>query len=1164
MPKFVPRVRKQKALLNAKQQNGGSNSNNADTNADEILPDVLAERQKEKQKMKAAIKAEQPQMSSKKKKRLDKYIDKKLRKEENLDLIKTLADTKVDTALLQSSRSLGVTKASKREVFKKALAETKAGINVEKNQNILLESRPRKKAELTIADDNIGDESSGDRDFKPTPALKVAQGSGLKRPLELGPGGNPILTRRKRRKVESVIFDTDAKNGEESWEGFSEAAWEESPPSASDSETFTDSETGDNRRDTSSASESETFTNREIYDDRRNKSSAFKIWATGQVNEAVGFTPSSAITDNLTSNGNFKSASADYRPPSPDIEPLPPELALESKNVDRKAFGITVDRTDTVQSARLQLPIAGEEQRIMEAVHNHPTVIICGETGSGKTTQVPQFLYEAGFGHMESPNPGLIGVTQPRRVAAVSMANRVATELAGTHAEKVAYQVRYDTSVSKDTAIKFMTDGILLREIASDFPLSKYSAIIIDEAHERSLNTDILIGLLSRIVDLRATMSKEQTNIKSLKLIIMSATLRTQDFLGNKVLFRSGQLPLIQVEGRQHSVTMHFARRTQSDYAQQAFEKICKGHNLLPPGGILVFLTAQDEIVALIQRLKERFEPTKYGNMVMIDQDDYESASDSDAKEFEVDELAPSNKTPNIHVLPLYAQLDAQSQLRVFEPPPNGSRLIVVATNVAETSITIPGIRYVFDCGRSKEKTYDSVSGVQSFEVGWISKAAASQRAGRAGRIGPGHCYRLYSSAVYERDFEEHTEPEILRMPLDGVVLQLKNMELHNVVNFPFPTPPDRTALAKAERLLKYLGALSGDGRITSPGRNLTKFPVSTRYAKILDIGQGYESMAFTILLVAAVATPNLFIPEHLLGLNESVDGEPYSIENRAEEEARLQRKIAYNRAHYHCSKYSSKSDGLKAFVALQGYMKAKDKEQYCRDTYVSLKSAREASSLADQLTSIIRKIAPLALSTSSSGLSSLSDDQIAALQRFVAAGFIDQLAILASEAPSLPYLGRNPKRAIDVPYLPLFPISTDKRTAGSDIRDIAVYIHPSSILAKLSTREMPKYIVYSHLQRAQPQTIEASRKPKTRMHALTITTEKVIFAWAQGTPLLEYGKPLSILEEKVSAKGKTRTCIVQPSLVGEKGTMAWPLPARKVDQVRNSRGEWIVEKTYS
>lgn len=1114
-----------------------------------------------------------------------------MRKEENLDLIKKLANAKVDTSLLRSSRSLGG-KPVKREILSQALKESEAGVNVEKNRELLFEDQ-----------DDESDGSEATEDLQPTvtrlsnfeaPA-KPECGSGLKRPLENGVDGNPVIRKRRRlnkaKPLSTAAIDLP-------WEGFSsdddsDASSHSLPSPTTSLEAQTDLKekpsTDSDELPRTSDSEADEESENADYDpeERKERSSAFKAWATSQVNEALGFKPTA---DSFTTVKNGPPVEhPNHIPRAPEQDPLPPELEVRSGAPERKSYSVKVERPPDVQEARLGLPVVGEEQKIMEAIYNNPTVVIWGATGSGKTTQVPQFLYEAGFGSPNSPNPGMIGVTQPRRVAAVSMAKRVGNELGGV-GEKVSYQIRFDSSVSSKTAIKFMTDGILIREIANDFALLKYSIIIIDEAHERSANTDILIGMVSRIVDLRATMSKENKQVKPLKLVIMSATLRITDFLENPNLFRNGTPPLIQAEGRQYPVITHFGRRTQRDYLEEAFEKVCKGHRKLPPGGILVFLTGQNEITALAKRLNEALanspggQSHSHGHKVRISpseapletedvelgndaagyddfEDDEESHGDSfdneDDQDFEIEDSTPASS--NVHILPLYSQLQTKDQLRVFEPPPESSRMIVLATNVAETSLTIPGIRYVFDCGRAKEKNYDRLTGVQSFEVGWISKASASQRAGRAGRTGPGHCYRLYSSAVYERDFEEHAEPEILRMPVEGVVLQLKSMDLQHVVNFPFPTPPDRQSLVKAEKLLTYLGAVSIEGKITSIGRELSNYPLSPRFSKMLTIGHQHGCMPFTIALVAALASLELFIPENQLNLSSPTQPDFYTIEDRLAEEARIQLKSGYNHAHHLLSGHSSTSDALKGLTALCAYAHAASKDDFCRAMFLSPKALSEASNLCSQLMNIVRNNSPTLLATNASvRLPSPSKTQIAALQQFTAAAFIDQIAILASVSPSPPDLPRKPTRAIDVPYLPLFPINT-KRRADTDIIDIAVFIHPSSVLAHLATKDLPTYIIYSHLQRGTAATIEGAKKPRTRMHALTAVTAKQIAGLAKGTPLLVYGKPIGKIEE---ADSKTRTCWVIPSLVGEKGSMGWPLPAQKVIQKKKvGSGDWIVEK---
>ncbi|KAJ2772323.1 putative ATP-dependent RNA helicase DHR1, partial [Coemansia nantahalensis] len=276
----------------------------------------------------------------------------------------------------------------------------------------------------------------------------------------------------------------------------------------------------------------------------------------------------------------------------------------------KKAYYVHVERPEHIQCQRMALPVYTEEQQIMEAITESPVVVLSGETGSGKTTQVPQFLFEAGYGDPSSPNPGLIGITQPRRVAAVSMAHRVAEEL-GNFGRTVAHQVRFDTTVSADTRVKFMTEGVLLRELATDLLLTKYSVIIADEAHERSLNTDILLGVLSRVVRLRQKLALESPDKhRPLKLVIMSATLRVDDFVRNSRLFRTPP-PVLSVQARQHPVRVHFNRRTPApgQHVHDAIQKAAKIHTRLPDGGILIFLTGQAEITYACKRLREMFSP---------------------------------------------------------------------------------------------------------------------------------------------------------------------------------------------------------------------------------------------------------------------------------------------------------------------------------------------------------------------------------------------------------------------------------------------------------------------------------------------------------------------------------------------------------------------------
>ncbi|KAH8098808.1 ATP-dependent RNA helicase [Aureococcus anophagefferens] len=428
------------------------------------------------------------------------------------------------------------------------------------------------------------------------------------------------------------------------------------------------------------------------------------------------------------------------------------------------------------------------EQELVDAVSRNDVVVVCGATGSGKSTQLPQFLYEAGL-----TATGLrIAVTQPRRVAAVTTCERVAHELGApdpktTPDALVGYRTRYDAGgVGPSTRLLFETDGVLLNECKRDLLLRDYAAVILDEAHERSLNTDVLLGLLSRAVPLRrahydeATAAGDADALPPLKLVVMSATLRVDDFLDNAALWGAGPRPeLVSVEARQHPVTTHFAKVTElDDYAGAALAKTRAIHEKLPDGAVLVFLTGKREI----------------------------------------DEFVDALRGPGLHVVPLHAQMSLADQRAAFAEPPPGCRKVVAATNVAETSLTIPGVTYVVDSGRAKRKVVlDAASGAVAFRVGWISRAAADQRAGRAGREGPGHCYRLYSSALFAETFDAFEAPEVARLPLLDVVLAAKDLGVADVGSFPSSRPPP-AELAAAGRALERLGCVGANGALSPLG----------------------------------------------------------------------------------------------------------------------------------------------------------------------------------------------------------------------------------------------------------------------------------------------------------------------------------------------------------
>ncbi|KAI1104288.1 P-loop containing nucleoside triphosphate hydrolase protein [Jackrogersella minutella] len=1216
MPKFVPRQRKHKVIAREKAQQNDTEERSAapaqlDSNALEIFPDVQKEaRESKRAQLREELKG-QVKVSGKKAKRLEKYIDNKLKKDENRVLLAELAKNKIDTSLFSSTRTLGQGKETKRQALSRTLKERQAGVS-QGDEDLLFEARN------TFASDESGDDddahptagrftgrkngllqssTSVTNGFGPSntsnaPLEKpaAAVGSGLKRLLELDDEGRPVIQKRQKRGgVKSKISmkqqlltpeadpdgseeqDEDGTSDDDEWNGFSsdDSAHKSANSGGSSEESEDDSEDQESGSDEESSEDDGDLGGKE-------RSSAFKAWAHEQRNEALGYEP-------VDSNNSVLNITVpkDFQPRPLEQDPLPQEL-LPTKDTGRKAFSVPVKRTPEIQEARLQLPVVAEEQKIMEAIHNNNVIVICGATGSGKTTQVPQFLFEAGYGSPNSPTPGMIGVTQPRKVAAVSMSKRIGQEL-GDRSHAVAYQIRFEGTVDENTAVKFMTDGVLLREVANDIALRKYSAIVIDEAHERSVNTDILIGMLSRVVKLREEMSHENPELAPLKLIIMSATLRVDDFIKNKTLFPIPP-PVLDVEGRQHSVTMHFSKQTRHDYVDEAFNKIIRGHRKLPPGSFLVFLTGHDEIQRLSKKLKLatgalnsipypkvrisandaplEVEDIDFGDTTETAYDDGLPFMDDEEEEAEDDaEFSISEEVGTgplkMHILPLYSLLPTREQMRVFDDPPEGSRAIILATNVAETSLTIPGIRYVFDSGRSKERKYNRETGVQSYEVGWISKASANQRAGRAGRTGPGHCYRLYSSAVFERDFQQFAEPELLRMPIEGVVLQLKAMRLQHVVNFPFPTPPERQSLAKAEKLLKYLSAITESGQATQIGSTMAKFPLPPRFARILLVGHLHDCLPYTVALVAGLSVAEVFIPENqaipaLSAENEQGfrTNEDIAAENRQTE---VRRK--FNEVHRNFRSLDDASDAIKLLQAV-GEFAHDPTEQWCENHFARFKALQEAQKLRRQITNLLQKDIPaFANLTFKEKLDRPTPKQVTALKQMVAAGFIDQVAIRADLAPSPPDLYRKPRRAIDVPYIPLQPIEADTR----DPLDGLVYIHPTSALAHFSPQECPEFVVYSNLQRAASASSfdPAAKKPKTRMLALTDVSGAQLAALAKGTPLLAYGKPI----KEVARSDKERECWVVPYLRAEGvGGQGWPLPVRKIVQRKVLGKGWVTE----
>ncbi|KAM4576787.1 putative ATP-dependent RNA helicase DHX37 [Odontesthes bonariensis] len=754
---------------------------------------------------------------------------------------------------------------------------------------------------------------------------------------------------------------------------------------------------------------------------------------------------------------------------------------VQNKVPSEPAIFIPVDRSPEVQEARLKLPVLAEEQVIMEAVRENPCVVICGETGSGKTTQVPQFLYEAGY----ASGSGIIAITEPRRVAAVSMSHRVAKEM-NLPTQVVSYQIRYEGNVTSDTKIKFMTDGVLLKEIQKDFLLQRYSVIIIDEAHERSVYTDILIGLLSRIVPLRNKRGMP------MKLLIMSATLRVEDFTDNQKLFRTPP-PVIRVDARQFPVTIHFNKRTPlEDYTGEVFQKTCKIHRMLPPGGILMFLTGQAEVHGLCRRLRKAF-PFRKGNaatgedeeadtseamkrfkkakqkktvsLPRIDLDNYsalpvdegdedreagigdeeDGGSDLDLGDDPADAEEKADPSIPLYVLPLYSLLAPEQQAKVFRPPPPGTRLCVVATNVAETSLTIPGIKYVVDCGRVKKRFYDRVTGVSSFKVTWTSQASANQRAGRAGRTEPGHCYRLYSSAVFG-DFSLFSEAEITRRPVEDLVLQMKDLNIEKVINFPFPTSPSAEALVAAEELLISLGALEEPPRtsrikemqrarlscpITPLGRAMASFPVAPRYAKMLALGKQQDCLPYVIAVVAAMTVREIF---------EDLD-RPACSEDESSKLTQRRARLTQMRRLWAGQGASLQLGDLMVMLGAVGACEfAGCTPKFCEDNGLRYKAMVEIRRLRGQLTNAVNAVCPEVRVFVDPKMTPPTEHQVVCLRQIVLAGLGDHLARRVQIEDMLDPKWRNGYKT------PLI--------------DDPVFIHPNSALFKT----LPEFIIYQEI----------------------------------------------------------------------------------------------------
>ena len=531
---------------------------------------------------------------------------------------------------------------------------------------------------------------------------------------------------------------------------------------------------------------------------------------------------------------------------------------------------------------RASLPIYPYREDLIQAVEDHQVVVIVGETGSGKTTQIPQYMWEAGFAKGDSK----IGCTQPRRVAAMSVSARVANEAGVKLGNEVGYSIRFEDCTSEKTKLKYMTDGMLLREFLGEPDLASYSVMMVDEAHERTLHTDVLFGLVKDIARFRP----------DIKLLISSATLDAEKF---SEYFDFA--PIFRIPGRRYPVDIMYTKQPEADYLDAAIVTVLQIHVTQPPGDILVFCTGQEEIETAEEILKQRMR-------------------------------SMGSKVPELAVAPIYASLPSDLQAKIFEPPPEGGRKVVLATNIAETSLTIDGIKYVIDPGFCKQKSYNPRTGMESLMVTPTSQASALQRAGRAGRTSAGKCFRLYTAWSFQNELDPNTVPEIQRTNLGNVVLMLKSLGINDLMHFDFMDAPPAETLLRALEQLYALGALNDRGELTKLGRRMAEFPLDPMLSKTLVASDKYKCSEEVATICCMLSSGNtiFYRPKDKIQLADHAH-QAFHIGNVGDHLALLN---VYNQ--WADTNYST---------------------QWCYENFVQVRSMKRARDIRDQLLGLLERV---------------------------------------------------------------------------------------------------------------------------------------------------------------------------------------------------------------
>lgn len=563
---------------------------------------------------------------------------------------------------------------------------------------------------------------------------------------------------------------------------------------------------------------------------------------------------------------------------NPQAHKAPEGMPEWKRVVQNKEQSLGKRTSMSMKQQRESLPVFKFRKQLLDAVNENQLMVVVGDTGSGKTTQLTQYLAEGGFA-----NHGMIGCTQPRRVAAISVAKRVSEEVGCTLGQEVGYTIRFEDKTSPETKIKYMTDGMLQREILVDPNLRRYSVIMLDEAHERTIATDVLFGLLKKTLKRRP----------DLKVIVTSATLDADKF---SEYFN--KCPIFTIPGRTYPVEIMYRKEPESDYLDAALITVMEIHLTEPTGDILLFLTGQEEIDTSCEILYERMKA-----------------------------LGPS--VPELIILPVYSALPSEMQSRIFEPAPPGSRKVVIATNIAETSITIDQIYYVIDPGFVKQNAYDPKLGMDSLVVTPISQAQAKQRAGRAGRTGPGKCFRLYTEAAFQSEMLPTSIPEIQRQNLSHTILLLKAMGINDLLHFDFMDPPPTNTMLTALEELYALSALDDEGLLTRLGRKMAEFPMEPALAKVLiySVNMGCSDEILSIIAMISVQT---------------VFYRPKEKQQQAD-----QKKAKFHDPH---------GDHLTLLNVYNGWKNAKFSNPWCFENFIQARSMRRAQDIRQQLVSIMER----------------------------------------------------------------------------------------------------------------------------------------------------------------------------------------------------------------